>query len=342
MYGYNEIISLGPENILEEVTQEEIFGIFIKSPIIADKGMATYVAPYRNDSQPNCYFEEYDGRLFFFFFSSSPPSHNCFSFIQKCAKLNNYGEAYRYISKELGLKGNKRIQRKVINEPTLELKKIKERRTILYLPRAFNIQDKLFWSQYNISSENLIEDKVIPIQLYKSISRKGVPFVIRTSNIMYAYTDFEDGRVKIYRPYGNKDEKWFTNCTQNDIGGINSLPISGDILIITKSYKDYRVIKNQGVNTVWFQNEGMIPSPTILRSLCKRFKKIVIWFDNDEAGIKAAKLVASHINSLFPGIVITIHLDVELLQEDIKDPSDLEAKKGKEKLINFCKSKKLL
>ena len=160
---------------------------------------------------------------------------------------------------------------------------------------------------------------------------------------MYAYTDFKDGRIKIYRPYGTSESKWFTNCTQNDIGGIDSVIFSSKDLLITKSYKDYRVVKNLSINTVWFQNEGMIPNATILKFLCKKFKRIIIWFDNDEAGIRAAKLVASHIQSLFPGkVVICIHLDVDLLKEGIKDPSDLEAKKGKEKLINFCKSKKLL
>ena len=86
----------------------------------------------------------------------------------------------------------------------------------------------------------------------------------------------------------------------------------------------------------------MIPKPTILKSLCKRFDKIIIWFDNDEAGIKAAKLVASHINSLYPGKVRVIYLDTLYLEEGIKDPSDLIAKKGKEELLLFMKNKKLL
>ena len=57
MYGYNEIISLSPEEILNEISQEDIFNIFIKKEIIADKNGATYVAPYRNDQNPDCYFE---------------------------------------------------------------------------------------------------------------------------------------------------------------------------------------------------------------------------------------------------------------------------------------------
>ena len=192
-----------------------------------------------------------------------------------------------------------------------------------------NNKDKEFWSQYEISREQLQQDGVIPIDIYKSTSRRGEPFVIRTFDLMYAYTDFPNEKVKIYRPYGNKEEKWFTNCTQNDIGSIEHLPISGNRLIISKSYKDCRVIRNQSLDSVWFQNEGMIPSPTILKSLCKRFDEVIIWFDNDNAGIQAAKLVASHINSLYPRKVKIIYLDSSRLEDNIKDPSDLISKKGK-------------
>ena len=341
MYGYNEIISLSPEQILKEISQEEIFGLFIDKEIIADKKGATYVAPYRNDSNPDCYFEEYEGKLFFVDFADTPQSKNCFSFISRCTGLN-FPNTLEYISKKLNLgKGNsyKKIHKEI---NVVEVKKVKKERTITYSPRQFNSKDKEFWSQYEISREQLEQDSVIPINVYRSTSRKGELFTIKSLNIMYAYTDFPLGKIKIYRPYGNKEEKWFTNCTQNDIGSIDHLPISGDKLIISKSYKDCRVIRNQGLHSVWFQNEGMIPKPTILKSLCKRFDKIIIWFDNDEAGIKAAKLVASHINSLYPGKVRVIYLDTLYLEEGIKDPSDLIAKKGKEELLLFMKNKKLL
>ena len=344
MYGYNEIISLSPEEILEEVSQEDIFSIFIKKEIIIDKNGATYVAPYRNDENPDCYFEEYEGKLFFVDFADIPQSKNCFTFISKCTGLN-YSDSLQFIIKHFNLgKGNSPKRNKTVlkENEVVEVKKIKRERTITYVPRQFNGKDKKFWSQYEISSKELIEDGVIPVDLYKSTSRKGVPFVIRPFDIVYAYTDFEDGKVKIYRPYGNKEEKWFTNCTQNDIGCINNLPISGDTLIISKSYKDCRVLRNQRLNSIWFQNEGMIPNPTLLKQLCKRFDNIIIWFDNDEAGMRASKIVASHINSLFPKKARIIHLDIELLQEGIKDPSDLISKNGKQELIEFIKNKKLL
>lgn len=343
MYGYNEIISLSPEQILEEVSQEDIFKLFIKEDIITDKDLATYVAPYRSDSNPDCYFEEYDNRLFFVDFADIPQSKNCFSFISRCTGLN-FLDTLAYIINKLNLgKGNNSKEKSTIQKENkvVEVKKLKKERTITYAPRKFNNKDKEFWSQYEISSEQLIEDGVIPIDIYRSISRKGTPFTIKPIDITYAYTDFDNNKIKIYRPFGGKEEKWFTNCSQNDVGSINHLPISGKKLIIQKSYKDCRVLRNQGLNAVWFQNEGMIPNPTILKSLCRRFDQIIVWFDNDDAGLKAARIVANNINSLYPGKVKVIHLDPSYLEEGIKDPSDLIAKKGKQELVKFIKSKNL-
>ena len=81
----------------------------------------------------------------------------------------------------------------------------------------------------------------------------------------------------------------------------------------------------------------IIDSHCVLRRVCKRFKSIIVWFDNDEAGIKSAKLIVSHINSLFPGKAKAIHLEGEY-----KDPSDYLAKKGKEELLKFLKEKQLI
>jgi DNA primase len=86
----------------------------------------------------------------------------------------------------------------------------------------------------------------------------------------------------------------------------------------------------------------MLPKPTLIVQLCKRFDEIIVWFDNDEAGLKSCKIVVNYINSLFPGKAKALHLDTSLLKQGVKDPSDLISKKGKTELIEFIKNKKLL
>jgi len=96
----------------------------------------------------------------------------------------------------------------------------------------------------------------------------------------------------------------------------------GKELIITKGYKDYRVLKNNGKNVVWFQNEGMMPNDLILNHLVNHFVNVIVWFDNDQPGITASEKVKNHINTLVPGKAKNLWLPERGLAVGIKDPSD--------------------
>lgn len=347
MYGYKEYIPLTIEEVFKRVSQEDIFEICLKKQIIIDKKKATYTAPYRNDKNPSCYFEKYDNKLYFIDFGDiTKKPKDCIQFLMRTLSLN-YMQSLEYVNKyfSLGLGNNILTTKKIegsFNKNTTEncSNKTRNIKTITYIPRQFNINDRIFWNKYEISRQNLIDDSVIPIELYKSTNKRGEPFIIRPIDIMYAYTEFEGGKVKIYRPKAkNKFSKWLTNCSQNDIGSIQYLPNTADLLFISKSYKDCRVIRNQGLNSVWFQNEGMIPSITIIKDLCRRFETIMVWFDNDQTGLANGKIVVDYINSIHPKKASLIFLPPKLLLEGIKDPSDLIAKKNKKELLKFLNLK---
>jgi hypothetical protein len=99
------------------------------------------------------------------------------------------------------------------------------------------------------------------------------------------------------------------------------------------------VLRNFGINTVWFQNEGITPDISFIVSLCKRFTKMVILYDNDRAGIKAAANVTAFINSNFP--LTTSPLSVPL-SANVTDTSDFYKFKGKFELISFLTQHNLL
>jgi hypothetical protein len=352
MYGYNEYVPLNTEEILKRVSQEDIFKIVIKKDIILDKG-ALYKAPYRDDNNGDCYFEYFENKLLFVDFGDPDnlkAANNCFFFIKKCLKLDNIYEVCSYINNyfKLGLGDSSGAVKQVNVENSIPVeesfyKNINRNRTITYTPRVFDSKDKKFWSKYGITKQNLIDDKVIPITLYRAFSKKGEPFIIKPFDELYAYTDFSDNKVKIYRPYSpDKQGKWFTNCNQDDIGCIDFLPLSGDLLVITKSYKDCRVLRNQGLNCIWFQNEGMIPNSSIIKMLCKRFTRIVVWFDNDQVGLAKGRMVKDYINSMYPNKATTLTLPPILLLENVKDPSDYVATYKVKALNDFLKLNKLL
>lgn len=345
MYGYSEGIQptdLSIQEVFQLIPQEEIFGVFLKEPIIVDGGCTKYTAPYRNDENPGCFFSYNGDELRFVDFASgsSHVSENAIGFISKCTGLNYY-ESISFIVKYFNLgsviscKANKGDTIKKINLNQYD-------DTIRYAVRKWDMRDKKFWfDRYEIKSEQLIFDKVYPISCYGSNSKKtGEPYLITPFDIAYAITDFPSGNVKIYRPY-SKDYKWLTNCNQNDVGGITHLSDRNDQIIVTKSYKDYRVLTNIGLKCIWLQNEGMVPLSSILKEISKKTDKIVIWFDNDPVGQAAIKKVVEKFKEYHKN-VHGLFLPPILLNEGIKDPSDLIDKKSLNELKEFCSNRKLL
>lgn len=330
------------DNILKYVSEEDIFElVFGFKPKEYD-----YVkSPFRKDDDAGCWFQYYpSGKLKFTDFGSQVYIRgkkminiDCFDAVQIFFNLTNLYSTLKFIKKHL-IEGKELPER---TEVTF-IEKIKREVRILFDVRQFEARDAQYYKRYQISSQNLIDDKVFAVKRYKILNSKNGDFSSRVYDLCYAYTDFEDGRMKLHRPQQKGKNRFLTTCNQNDIYGVNSLPEFGELLIITKSYKDWRVLKNQGLNVIGFQNEGMIPTNDVLLPILKRFKYVVVFFDNDNAGIEAGQKVSEHINSYYPGKSSFIHLDVELLKFNITDPSDLIYKKGRETLLHFLSQNKLL
>ena len=356
MYGYNIYAPLNKEEIFKRVSEEQIFQIVIQEEIVRDRGVM-YVAPYRSDENPDCFFEDFKGVLKFVDFASSNPikSLDCIAFIQACYRVN-YIEALKIINDKLnlGLGDNLGKVKDTIHEHGYVeeeiVKKIFKERIITFLPRQFNYKDKLFWSKLEITRQNLIEDEVFPVELYRFISKRDRTVTVRPLDVCYAYTGFVDingkkleDKVKIYRPNAHKEAKWLTNCSQNEIGSIQFILFDRETLVITKSYKDCRVLRNSGVNAVWFQNEGMLPSEKVLLQLVKNFKHVIVWFDNDSTGIANSAVVSEYINSITQTkIARPLFLPPSLLLKRIKDPSDYFYKQSKDALLRFIHENKLI
>jgi hypothetical protein len=311
---------ISKESILSLVTQEEIFELVFKFKPVEFEYV---VSPLRNDDIPGCWFSFHDnGILYFVDFGSKRTHSDCFNIVQDYYKFPNFYLTLEYIFNAL-------IRGKVELKP-IEIKKAVQKTTkkkvkLLIEARPFNAQDGQFWSKYGIRKKDLIEDKVFPIHRLYALNTKTGNHAIECKDITYSYTDFPEARKKIYFPMKEGRKRFITNCNQNDVGGINSLLPYSKELIITKGYKDYRVLKNHGKNVVWFQNEGMIPNNLILNNLVKHFVNIIVWFDNDQPGIVASEKIKQQINTIFPGRAKNLWLPERGLEVGIKDPSDCKA-----------------
>lgn len=321
-----------PENILKYVSEEEIFGLVFG---FLPKEYEYVTSPFRVDKNPGCWFERTSsntGKLRFVDFADDfGKPMDCFDVVKRFFKIPNFYLTLEFVYEKLILTKKELVERNV----QIHIKQSTERRSeILFDSRVFDNRDGKFWSRYEISRQNLIDDKVFVINRYRVIKNGStMSFIVR--DIAYAYTNFQTQRKKLYFPLREKRKRFVTNCDKNDIGGLHILPSFGSQLIITKSYKDWRVLTNNGKHAIWFQNEGAIPTTSVLMQIVKNFQNIIVWFDNDQQGINSALKVNDLINAHFPKKSIPLWLPESLKTENITDPSDMIYLKGKPELLKF-------
>lgn len=344
---HSEYVACTKEEVLKRISQEEIYLLVLDNlpPV------NTYIkSPFREDKNAGSYFLWFNGILYHKDFADpNRQMRDCFQAVMDKTGMT-FKETLLFINKtfELGLDSGKSkpilfqnviINNKINKSIPGKILKIDEKPSdeIIYKARGFFPIDKNYWyNRYEITRNNLIEDNVFPAVWFQFYSKKGQLITIRPADITYGYAGFDNGRVKIYRPLNTeKVGKWITNCKQNDIGGIKTLDQKGDNLYINKAYKDYRIIKNEKLHSIWFQNEGMFPDMNILNDLCLRFNNIIIPFDNDIKGITAGNKLKDIINDIYPNKAKTLFIPERY--KNSKDLSDLKYNYGKEefkKMIN--------
>ena len=333
---YNFISDSGPaqqsflsmSEILKYVSQEEIFSLVFKElPQLGE----LYCSPFRPDNYPSCWFSfDENNKLFFVDFGCSAIVNNiklshidCFSAVFLHFKFTNFKSSLLFIKNILIDKKNLELKKEI----KIFQKKEKNTFNISVFKRPFNNLDKNFWSSYSITSNNLQEDEVFSIVASTSLYDSGKISSVYYKQLAYAYCEFENEKKKIYQPL-SKNFKFYTNCTNNDIGGFKVLAPYGKKLVITKGYKDYRVLKNLGLNVIWVQSESMFPNEEFLTNLMKRFSEFIIWFDNDAQGIRGSDSLKQIMDNIKPGKTKQIWTSFH------KDPSDF-CKNDRKEFLTF-------
>lgn len=330
MYGYQPIIPSDFNELLLSYRQESIFKlVFGYSPI--DGVFVT--SPFREDKNAGCWFEWNQERLIFKDFAESKGhrQRDCFQAVKDYYKLNDFKQVIEFIVKNLDGQEEEELDITCVGFTTPQQKHNKSEVKILpHVKRFFEEKDRLTWSPFEITEENLKEDKVLPLQSYVIFKKEKTTFIKPFLPSFLIYN--KDNRVKIYTPKSrSKKGKWITTCNQNDIGNYDNIDLMGERLLITKSYKDYRVIRNQDLfNTIWFQNEGAFPDLEILYDLAIRFEQIFILFDNDQQGIESAQALIAIFQSLGK--------EAKMFYSPyhyLKDPAEIIFAKGKTELNRF-------
>ena len=177
--------------------------------------------------------------------------------------------------------------------------------------RSWSTQDQYFWTQFNIGSKLLEAYNVKPLESYcmtkddKNLCIKG----------LYLYGYFkEDGTLyKIYQPK-TLDKKFIK--VSNYVQGYEQLH-NNTHLVITSSLKDVMSIKSLKleIDVIAPDSENTMLKQDVMEELQNKYNKIVVLFDNDDAGIKAMQTYKEK----YPFIETTVLPMSKDVSDSIKD-----------------------
>jgi hypothetical protein len=281
------------EDIFKKISSYEIFVKYCNNFREVDK---LFKSELREDSNASCMIGYIGNDLLYTDFGEG--SYRSISYVMRKFDLE-YIDALIKINNDfnLGLGQNQyiKINAKENSEINTEIKKIiapefKERlRTIIYIKEREWIQrDVDYWSQYKIPIKLLTEYNIKSISHYWIINNKGEKMYTNNS-IGFSYDYYWNNSIflrKLYFPLAMKDYKWVSNVDNTVIQGWNKLPKEGgDILFITKSFKDIMIFKLLGYWAIAPNNEKSFIPEKVFEKLKLRWKRIILWYDNDETGI---------------------------------------------------------
>lgn len=283
-------------------------------------------SPFYEDNNPSfSLFYHDDGKLLFKDFKHDWTG-DCFNLVQRLYGIS-FKESIYKIAKDLHLLhlydagvlqdiGEHTAQRVVVNHTNVKP-------IYTYKIKQYTKYEINFWQNFGLITKELLEDNDVfsasKIYLIKegnvSINIYNYNYLLdvrnqnkcclskefiedmKKSNLCFIYNFnehynfYNENKIKIYRPYCNKD-KWRGNCNIKTISGLKQLTYDRNkILIVAKAKKEELALKSlqpfidtkyDVISTIsegaWFNKEDWY-------FLKQYYDKIILWFDNDVTGI---------------------------------------------------------
>lgn len=279
--------------LLEQHSQETYLEYYLGIPV--KKGL--FCSPLRKDNSPTCsFYRNKSGDIIFKDFSGQFYGNfiNVVMFQYDCS----YYKALQIIANDFGF-----IKRpKLAKNP----RPIQESNTVFKdsgpAQIRVEVQDFIdeelqWWGRYGITKEIL---KKFRVYSCKTIFLDGSYFTSSTKNqrIFGYYRGKDVNGIELWRIYfpGRTSFKFLSNWKASMIQGAKQLEKSGDILVVTKSMKDVMCLYSLGIPAIAPNSETLFLSEAQFDKLKARFKHIVVFYDNDLAGISNMRKIRKKFN----------------------------------------------
>lgn len=253
------------------------------------------LSPFRSDSKPSCVIVSYGGRIVFIDWARGVRYDAVSAYI-----LLHPGKVWLEVVDDL-------LSMAISTKPVYAEKKVN---SLFPIYRDWDDRDKVFWTKRNIRKKQL--------DRHTTLVRPSSGFTYgggETNHFSLSYAYHHHDKVKIYFPEDRPTGSKFLGNMNRDT--LWMLQRDSDVLLVSKSHKDMLVLENIcPFDLTHVQSETSLPSQNIIDRWSINYKKIFIFFDNDEAGVANAQKLCEKIN----GHVRTIML------QDFKDIDEMVVK----------------
>lgn len=267
--------------LLDRFSQETYMEYYLGIPV--KKGL--FKSPLRDDNSPTCsfyrntagdvIFKDFSGHFHGNFISVVMFKYNC-----------TYPMALKIIANDFGIIDYPKLKKnsKPIETSQTSFKEEGPARIQVEI-QDFTDKELEWWGQYGITKAIL---RKFSVYSCKSVFLNGSYFTGCTSKQrVYGYYRGKRNDLELWRIYfpGRHSYKFLSNWKSFMLQGAKQLPESGDLLVITKSLKDVMCLYSMGIIAVAPCSENLFVTESQFEKLKKRFKHIVVLYDNDLPGI---------------------------------------------------------
>lgn len=312
--------------LLSYYSEETYLSHYLNLPV--KKGL--FKNPLRRDNKVTCsFYKSKSGDILFHDFATGEQ----LNFIGVVMSKYNVGyyEAMSIIAEDFGLKESKRVK----NSKNYQKLSIKDAPKFEGSgPSKIGVEIKNFtkteldwWKEYGVSPEIL---KKYNVYSCKNVFLNDKLFTTN-SKLTFGYYGGKLEGMELWRIYYSQREQYrfLTNWPSKKVQGYKQLPKEGKLLVITKSMKDVMCLAGLGISAIAPNSENIFISDKMLEDLKKRFKHIVVFYDNDRPGLRnMVKIRKNHPELNFFWIP---------LNKEAKDISDFYKKFKKQKTLEFIK-----
>lgn len=283
--------ALTKEMLLNHISEEELFKFYCSNFKKLDTFFCAEpdLRPYGNpDTKASCKITRLSKGIYYKDFGTSALALDIWNYVQIKYGLS-YHEALEKVAMDFGLINNTNISAYSNKFIPPIITNITKDYTPTILPiarRKWNLDDKKYWLDNYLIGVKLLESfDVTPITHFWV---KGYPII--GDKLAYCYLYYEYMGVwlkKIYQPE-SVTRKWTSNINNTVVQGINNIPKTSDLLIITSSLKDIITLTQMGYHAVAPNNEMTWLPVNVWNKFISRYSKKIILFNTDLGGFEGA------------------------------------------------------